>query len=160
MSESYEGGCQCGSVRYQFTEKPSGAHICHCRMCQKAFGNFYAPLVGGSQSAFRVTRGEITTFRSSGITDRGFCRQCGTPLSITDIGREWIAVSIGSLDHPELFPPVDQHGVESRLPFAHGIGDLPDRPTTEDDDPEMTAQIAASNNQHPDHDTKSWPPTE
>ena len=38
------GGCQCGAVRYALLEEPTGAHICHCRMCQKAFGSFFAPL--------------------------------------------------------------------------------------------------------------------
>ena len=42
---TYSGGCQCGAVRFHVEgalERPS---ICHCRMCQKATGNFYAPLV-------------------------------------------------------------------------------------------------------------------
>ena len=40
------GGCQCGAVRYALHEEPTGAHICHCRMCKKAFGSFFVPLVG------------------------------------------------------------------------------------------------------------------
>ena len=40
------GGCQCGAVRYALLEPPSNPHICHCRMCQKAFGSFFAPLAG------------------------------------------------------------------------------------------------------------------
>ena len=39
------GGCQCGAVRYHFTGALGRASICHCRMCQKAFGSFGAPLV-------------------------------------------------------------------------------------------------------------------
>ena len=37
------GGCQCGAVRYCLHEPPADPHICHCRMCQKAFGSFFAP---------------------------------------------------------------------------------------------------------------------
>ena len=40
------GGCQCGAVRYALLEQPDNPHICHCRMCQKAFGSFFAPLTG------------------------------------------------------------------------------------------------------------------
>lgn len=157
MSETWSGGCQCGAVRYQFTEKPRGAHVCHCRMCQKAFGAFYAPLVGGPKASFRVTRGEIATFRSSDLVERGFCRDCGTPLTFDFVAGQGISVAIGSLDHPELFPPLDQHGVEGRHFFVDAIGQLPNRASTEDEAPEIAAAIAASNHQHPDHDTAEWP---
>lgn len=155
--ETFSGGCQCGSIRYRFDAKPTGAHICHCRMCQKAFGAFYAPFVGGPRQSFAVTRGDIALFRSSDKVDRGFCRDCGTPLTFGYIDSDWISVSIGSLDHPEAFPPVDQHGVEARLPWTNSLGHLPDQPSTEDEEPETAALIAASNHQHPDHDTATWP---
>lgn len=40
------GGCQCGAVRYAIDGPLNNPHICHCRMCQKAFGNYFAALVG------------------------------------------------------------------------------------------------------------------
>lgn len=160
MAETWSGGCQCGAVRYRFTQKPGGAHVCHCRMCQKAFGAFYAPLVGGPRSSFEVTRGTISIFRSSDIAERGFCSHCGTPLTFGYVDSKRISVSIGSLDHPEAFPPIDQHGIESRLRFANDIGHLPDTMPTEAEDEATAAAIRASNHQHPDHDTAAWPPTE
>lgn len=158
MSEAWSGGCQCGAVRYVFSQKPQGAHICHCRMCQKAFGAFYAPQVGGPMQTFTVTRGEIALFRSSDQVERGFCRDCGTPLSFAYIDGDWMSVSIGSLDHPEAFPPKDQHGTESRLNWANGLGALPDVAPTEERHPETAAFIKSTNHQHPDHDTSVWPP--
>jgi hypothetical protein len=156
-STVYSGGCQCGAVRYRFNERPRGAHICHCRMCQKAFGAFYAPLVGGPVETFEVTRGEISFFRSSDLVERGFCRDCGTPLSFSHIGGNWMSVSIGSLDQAEAFPPKDQHGTESRLSWANAIGSLPDVALFAEREPEMAAAIAHTNHQHPDHDTANWP---
>ena len=41
----YSGGCQCGKVRFRVEGALGDASICHCRMCQKASGNFYLPLV-------------------------------------------------------------------------------------------------------------------
>jgi hypothetical protein len=157
MTETWSGGCQCGAVRYRFTQKPDGAHICHCRMCQKAFGAFYAPLVGAPRSSFEVTRGTLGVFASSDKTERGFCSHCGTPLTFRYTDGDHISVSIGSLDHPEAFPPLDQHGIESRLPWANALGDLPDRPTTEEEDAASAALIKQTNHQHPDHDTERWP---
>ena len=52
MSETYSGGCQCGAVRFRIRGVLKDASICHCRMCQKAFGHFYAPLVGVSDVEF------------------------------------------------------------------------------------------------------------
>lgn len=158
MSESFTGGCQCGAVRYEFSERPDGAHVCHCRMCQKAFGSFYAPLVSAPAASFKVTRGKMDTFSSSELTDRGFCAKCGTPMTLVDVDSDLVYVSIGSLDHPELFSPREQFGIEARLPYANGIGHLPDRRPTEQEEPERTAAIAATSHQHPDHDTEVWPP--
>jgi hypothetical protein len=59
-----------------------------------------------------------------------------------------------------LFPPVDQHGVEGRHAYVNGLGDLPDRPATEDEDPKTAAFIKSTNHQHPDNDTKTWLPSE
>lgn len=157
MSQHWSGGCQCGAVRYRFTEQPSGAHICHCRMCQKAFGAFYAPLVGGPRDSFEVTRGFLTVFQSSDQAERGFCAKCGTPLTFNYIDGDHMSVSIGSLDDPEAFPPIDQHGVEARVTWVNQLGALPDRPTTEAEHPERAAFIKSTNHQHPDHDTDRWP---
>lgn len=156
MSEFFSGGCQCGAVRYRWTEKPDGAHICHCRMCQKAFGAFYAPLVGALRTSFELTRGELAIFRSSEQAERGFCRACGTPLTFAYVDSDRISVSIGSLDHPEDFPPLDQHGIESRHSWVNGLGNLPDQPPTDGENP-TAAFIQSTNHQHPDHDTGQWP---
>ncbi|HZP21777.1 MAG TPA: GFA family protein [Bauldia sp.] len=152
------GGCQCGAVRYALHEQPTVPHICHCRMCQKAFGSFFAPLTGVPQTAFELTRGELAIFRSSDQTERGFCRNCGTPLTFHYVTSPRIAVSIGSLDEPARIPPQHQYGIESRMPWFATLAALPGEATTEEDNPELTARIAASNHQHPDHDTAEWPP--
>lgn len=75
------GGCQCGAVRYALEEPPQNVHICHCRMCQKAVGGPFAIICPVMKPAFRLTRGAISYFRSSDVGRRGFCRDCGTPLT-------------------------------------------------------------------------------
>jgi hypothetical protein len=152
------GGCQCGAVRYALHQKPDNPHICHCRMCQKAFGSFFAPLTGVARDKFEVTRGAISFFRSSDQVDRGFCAACGTPLSFNYVGSKRIAVSIGSLDEPALVEPATQCGIEAKMPWFAHLATLPGDQTTEDDDPAMAAKIRASSHQHPDHDTAEWPP--
>jgi hypothetical protein len=151
------GGCQCGAVRYALHAAPTGASICHCRMCQKAFGSFFAPLAGVPPEDFEVTRGALSIFRSSDLVERGFCSQCGTPLSFHYVGKPRISISIGSLDEPERVAPMEQFGVESRLSYFARLPSLPGDRTTEEDEPELADRIRAANHQHPDHDTAVWP---
>lgn len=68
----YTGGCQCGAVRFRVDGAMGSASICHCRMCQKAFGNFYAPLVSVSDAKLEWTRNEPKRFRSSNHVQRAF----------------------------------------------------------------------------------------
>jgi len=152
------GGCQCGAVRYAAHERPRNAHICHCRMCQKAFGSFFAPLANVARDRFEVTRGEIAVFQSSESVARGFCRDCGTPLTFAYEDSPHINIALGSLDDPAAVKPEIQYGIEARMPWFAELPALPGDKTTEEDIPaERLAAIKASNRQHPDHDTEAWP---
>ena len=82
MAERITGGCQCGAVRFA-AERLGGAAICHCRMCQKAFGGFFGPLVSGYGVVW--TRGEPSYFASSDKFRRGFCASGGAPISRSNL---------------------------------------------------------------------------
>lgn len=151
------GGCQCGAVRYHATEMLDNAHICHCRMCQKAMGNIFAALVAAPRDALVWTRGAPSRFRSSEHVERGFCRECGTPLFYEDTTGGRVNLTIGSLDHPELFPPHANTGNEGRVAWFDGLPSLENGGTTEEDGADWAAAIKTSNHQHPDHDTDRWP---
>ena len=156
----YTGGCQCGAVRYRVAGALSDPHLCHCRMCQKAAGNYFMPLAGARRDAFTVTRGEPAWFHSSDPVRRGFCAQCGTPLFFDDTtSSDHIAITLGSLDDPAAVPPVSVYGTEARMPFMARIA-AQDGPSTEDDSSsirDIVETIRLTNHQHPDHDTDTWP---
>ena len=153
----YSGGCQCGAIRYALYAEPFDSHICHCRMCQKAFGAFYAPLTLIGYEDFAWTRGKPATFRSSPEVERGFCPACGTPLTFARRGASHFDISIGSLDEPERVKPQLQIGVESRIPWTADMPSLPERTTERGLSEEPLAAVESY--QHPDHDTESWPST-
>ncbi|MBI2719328.1 MAG: GFA family protein [Rhizobiales bacterium] len=144
------GGCQCGAVRYAIHGALENPHICHCRMCQKAFGNYFAALVGAKKAELQWARGKPEFFRSSEIVERGFCRDCGTPLSFAYDHSERIAVSIGSLDEPSAVTPAHQFGIESRLPVFALLHELPGTRTEDDVPPDMMAKLKSR--QHPDRE--------
>lgn len=150
------GGCQCGAIRYRLASQPTGASVCHCRMCQKAFGNYVAPLAGVPTSDLIWTRGEPGRFRSSDAVERGFCRDCGTPLTYRVLERDRISVSIGSLDDPDAVEPAEQFGIEGKRAIFDRLGALPAEATAAGTPPELLARMASR--QHPDHDTERWPP--
>jgi len=151
------GGCQCGAVRFRVGRVGRGS-ICHCRMCQKAFGAFYAPLI----SAFEVTwtRGAPTYFQSSNKVQRGFCAACGTPLTYEVIGRhtsEETEIAIGAFDDPERVAPTIQVNPNDKLSFTD---QLPTLPTRAVDAAQAAFNESVVSYQHPDHDTVAWPPEE
>lgn len=154
---AHTGGCQCGAVRYALFSALTDASICHCRMCQKAFGSYFAPLADVPLSDFVLTRGHLSTFRSSAAVERGFCSNCGTPLSFRYIDEPKIAIALGSLDHPDRVPLTKQYGIEGKIPFLPAF-DLPGAATEDSSTEVHLEQIASANYQHPDHDTATWPP--
>ena len=157
VSSPVTGGCQCGGVRYAIAGPLGRPSICHCRMCQKAFGAFYAPLVSVPLAGFRLTRGALSVFRSSDLAERGFCRGCGTPLSFGYLDSDQIDIAIGSLDHPAGVRPVIQFRLESRLPWLGELDELPVRVDEGEEQTERLHAIRRTSRQHPDHDTESWP---
>ena len=151
------GGCQCGAVRYALYARPEGAHICHCRMCQKAVGGPFAALAPVRLTDFSWTRGSPGTFLSSSVAARDFCAACGTPLSFRYLNSDWIDVTIGSFDRPSEVPPGKQYGAESRLPWFDTLIALPSATTAES--MEQNRQARLVDYQHPDHDTSpDWRP--
>ena len=130
MNNILKGGCQCGAIRFEVSGPLQDASVCHCRMCQKAFGNVFAPLVSVRDTDFRWTKAEPKRFASSNLVNRGFCPDCGTPLTYE--APDGIAVAIGAFDHPEKLKPHIQYGVEARISWLDHINDWPVRTTMED----------------------------
>lgn len=149
--QAITGGRQCGAIRYRLAKKPERAAICFCRMCQKASGNYFAAHVSSTDDDLSWTRGTLAIFRSSEAAERGFCRDCGTPLTYVVRGSGKISITAGSLDDPDIVAPSKAFGLEGRPGWFDAVCGL-DGPRTEDD-------IAADelprfrSRQHPDHDT-------
>ena len=145
------GGCQCGAVRFRITGKLGRPSICHCRMCQKQFGGFFSALVTAPEDGMEWSRGEPAYFQSSVNIERGFCRDCGTPLTYRHPGG--LELAIGTFDDRSDLAPQVQVNYDARLPWVETIFDAPVHK-----DPDFYArQEAIISFQHPDHDTAVWP---
>jgi hypothetical protein len=150
---SLSGGCQCGAVRYRVDGTVTEAGVCHCRMCQKAGGNFGLPFFRAPQLTF--TRGAPASFESSPGIQRGFCARCGTPLFMRDRDQPY-DMTVGSLDHPDALPSFkSQIGTESQTRWFRDLASVPASPTSAAYDGREPG--AENSFQHPDHDTARWP---
>ena len=118
----HSGGCQCGAVRFR-ASKFGRSSICHCRMCQKAFGGFFGALVTAHDLEW--TRGAVRHFQSSNKVRRGFCGDCGTPLTFEYGGP--VEVSVGAFDDPSVVAPSIQLNPTDKQPFFDGLFALPVR---------------------------------
>ena len=118
------GGCLCGSIRYEARPDHRDGYYCHCRMCQLAFGNTRATF-------FNLRKSEVSWatppkyYVSSKIARRGFCGNCGTPLSFEFNDSERMDLSVGSLDDPSAFKPTEHTAIERRIAAWHCDDGLP-----------------------------------
>ena len=124
MAEEMTGGCQCGRVRFRVMIEDEDAYLCHCRMCQRA--------TGGVSIAFKnFAKAAVTwdsppdRYRSSPIAQRGFCRECGTPLTYEADDHPYMDLTIGSFDAPDRFVPTEHSGCESWHPAWLDTSHLP-----------------------------------
>lgn len=126
------GGCLCGAIRYESPEPPAWIGYCHCRMCQKGYGAPFGLFAVFAPGAVRFTSGALKYYRSSPVAQRGFCADCGAPVHYLYEGDSDQGILIGTLDHPEDWPPDSGHnGMESKIPWHVIADDLPRRRTDE-----------------------------
>jgi hypothetical protein len=75
-TETYEGSCHCGRVRFRVRGDLANTVDCNCSMCTKK--GFLHLIV--QPDAFQLLQGgdELTTYRfNTGVAKHTFCRHCG-----------------------------------------------------------------------------------
>lgn len=125
-SQTRDGGCTCGHVRYQVTSEPMIVHCCHCRGCQKNSGASFA-----LNALFEADRVELISGEVEGVTvptPSGTgqvitrCSKCKVAVwSNYNMGglRERIRfIRVGTLDEPDQFPPDVHIFTCSRQPWV------------------------------------------
>ena len=135
MTRTIEGGCLCGEVRYRIQGEPLASGTCQCRTCRKASAAAIVPWLHLDAANFSFIAGKPVDFKSSPAVTRTFCGRCGTPLTYwtTNYGPT-IDVTTGSLDDPEVFPPIAHVWTSHKLgwvKFADGLPCLEEGPPSE-----------------------------
>ena len=94
------GGCLCGAVRFRVTGPLRDVVNCHCSMCQKLHGVFGAHSKARKNDIEIVEDRGLKWYRTSGIAQRGFCRECGSSLFWQPDEQDATGILAGSLDQP------------------------------------------------------------
>lgn len=108
MSETIEGGCRCGAIRYRLNlDKWPNAYACHCLDCQTWSGSAFSLQVVVPENAIEMTAGTPALYErftpGSGRTSyqRG-CPICFTRVYNTNSARPGLAVvRAGTLDNSD-----------------------------------------------------------
>jgi hypothetical protein len=96
----HRGSCLCGAVSFEVQGDLPGPDACHCGMCRKHSGHYFAS-TDVPRSAVTI-RGadQVTWYPSSDRARRGFCSTCGSSLFWDPLFRDWIGLAMGAFDTP------------------------------------------------------------
>lgn len=116
---AYAGGCHCGKVRFLAEGAPKFVTRCHCESCRKTTGAAFSTWVGFKTDAVRWTGEAPAFYASSTGVKRGYCRDCGVPLSYES--DKWAGERhflIGVFDDPRAFTPTGDYLREDALAWV------------------------------------------
>jgi hypothetical protein len=130
MSESLEGGCFCGAVRYRLTSAPMFVNCCHCRDCQRQTGSAFAINALIETDRIVMLSGELEPVAMPTESGRPHdiyrCRVCRTALWSDYGGRPALRfVRAVTLDDPSAAPPNVHIFTRSKLPWVVLPKDVP-----------------------------------
>jgi hypothetical protein len=98
MTRTFEGGCLCGSVRFEIEGPLEFPHTCSCKMCQRHSGSLTQVWIEVPRDRVRWTgKSEPAKWRSSEGSSRAFCKTCGSTIGAID-DKPVIAFAIGTFD--------------------------------------------------------------
>ena len=98
MSDTLQGACHCGIIRFSLPRSAAGVLACHCSDCRKMHGNYNTFIASPIEDVTLEGDEALVWYQSSDTSRRAFCRRCGSRVlkEVTPAGR-WL-VSAGLID--------------------------------------------------------------
>lgn len=98
---------------------------CHCESCRRATGSLMATFVGYNKDQVIYT-GIRKIYESSPNVYRGFCSDCGTPMTYEATWcKDEVHFYINTLNKPEAFKPEKHVFYKERIPWFEVKDHLP-----------------------------------
>ncbi|MDE2133418.1 MAG: GFA family protein [Alphaproteobacteria bacterium] len=123
MSDTLDGRCACGAVRYRLTGAPMFVHCCHCLDCQRQTGSAFVLNAIIETDRIELICGEPKPVRVP--TDSGRphdvyrCPRCQTAMWSDYGGRPALRfVRVGTLDRPAALKPDVHIFTRSKQPWV------------------------------------------
>ena len=120
------GGCLCGAIRYESEQAPYDAGYCHCTMCQKGLGSLFGAAALFKNDHFRFISGKLKWYETEDMVKRGFCGECGSPITYQRPESDHLVIWIGTLDNPEACEPKWHGWTDSKISWVDIHSHLPD----------------------------------
>src|ERR1700722_2817461 len=99
MSEpDWQGGCECGAVRYAVAGRLRPIVACHCSQCRRFTGHFLAATAARRSKLTLIKDAGLRWYDSSDAARRGFWGLCGSTAFLGARERHHVSISAGSLD--------------------------------------------------------------
>jgi hypothetical protein len=123
-----DGGCHCGSIKYEAEVDPSKVVICHCTDCQTLSGSAFRTVVQALPGTFRLISGTpkvyVKTGESGNKREQTFCADCGSPIYSAAPGPEpkVVGLRVGTIRQRDRLVPGDQYWFRSSQAW---LRDLP-----------------------------------
>jgi hypothetical protein len=115
-AEPLQGGCLCGTVRFEITAEFLSAGYCHCTHCQRRTGTASSANGRVPQEGFQILKGveQLRSYRPEGGVPKLFCAGCGSALFSGDpFSDAEVAVRLGALDREPGIRPQYRQFVDS-----------------------------------------------
>jgi len=126
MTNGMNGRCLCGNLQFAVRGKRLWVAHCHCDSCRRNTGSAVATFVGYNKEQLTYTRGERKFYESSPGVRRGFCADCGTPMTYeADRCAEEVHLYVSTLDEPGAYRPQLHVFFAERIPWMDLNDDLP-----------------------------------
>jgi hypothetical protein len=123
MPPPYEGGCQCGAVRYRITSEPTVVYVCHCSICQTQSGSAFGMAMRLPAESFEINKGNLKSFdreaESGQVFRNSFCADCGTRIHhVASMRSDQISLKPGTLDDTSWLQPTQHLFLRSAQPWV------------------------------------------
>jgi len=126
MTDGANGRCLCGKLQFELKGKPLWVAHCHCESCRRNTGSAVATFVGYRKEQLAYTRGKRKFYTSSPGVQRGFCADCGTPMTYeADRYPDEVHLYVSTLDNPGAYRPQVHVFFAERVPWMDLEDDLP-----------------------------------
>jgi hypothetical protein len=123
LTPPFEGGCQCGAIRYRCSRPPFVSYTCHCTACQKLTGSAFITCIQVPAEALEVLSGEPALRErpcdSGNRLTTAFCPTCSSALWAQNSARPRLrTIYVGTLDTPGAVRVNAHIWTKRRLPWV------------------------------------------